>query len=286
MKRLDWRSLLLSRNTIGILLCVAVFLTGFTFYGDIGMYFNLAGLLIVLGGTLGATLISYSYETLAIVYKVLSMAYLTRIKKPEEIVEILVDLSVKSRFQGLLSLQEDEEETSLLFLREALGYLVDGYSSAQIRELLSSEMYFFKLRRHDCEQVLKAMADLFPAFGLAGSVVGLVGMLSGMGDTSVLLATVPVALTSTLYGVVLANFCMVPFAANIRARTEQELLLKKIIMEGVIAIASEMDPRVLEKKLKSFLTPSARRGRLVSLARIQARFKIPAERSATRQSAA
>lgn len=121
------------------------------------------------------------------------------------------------------------------------------------------------------------MAEICPAFGLVGSVVGLISLLAGVGDASVILATVPIALTSTLYGVVLANFFFLPFAANIRERTDRELLLQRIITDGVLAIESEVNPRVLEMKLKSFLTPSSRQGRLVSLKRIRERFKIEPE---------
>ena len=203
-----------NRNITGFIICVVLMLAGFVFHGNIGLYFNLSGLLIVLGGSLGATLLAYRLDRLAIVYKVLLSSYQTRPKMPEDIVEILVDLSVKSKYKGLLSLQQDEKEASMLFLRRALGLLVDGYNSEQMRDILNTEMYFFKMRREDSERVLRTMAEFFPAFGLVGSVVGLISMLAGMGDSSSLLTTVPVALTSTLYGVIFANFFIIPFAGQ------------------------------------------------------------------------
>lgn len=262
------------KNIIGLFICLALFIGGFLFHGNGGLYFNCAGLLIVFGGTFGATLISFQAKRLTIVRKVLITSYRTRVKEPEEIVEIMVDLSVKRKMRGVLSLQEDEEETSILFLRRALGFLVDSFRSHQIRDFLTTEIYFFKLRREETERVLRTMAEVAPAFGLVGSVVGLIGMLAGVADTEVILATLPIALTSTLYGIILSNFFLVPFAENIRERTQQELFLQKIIMEGVIAIESEMKPRVLERKLKSFLTPSSRKSRLVSLSKIQEKFNI------------
>jgi chemotaxis protein MotA len=262
---------------IGLIICVLLVLSGFAVNGNVGLYFNLAALLIVLGGTFGAAFLSFRMERLSIVYKVLRASYRTRMKTPEEIVEILVDLSVKSKLKGVLSLQEDEEETSIMFLRRALGFLVDGYTEGQIKDILNTEMYFFKLRREESERVLRTIAEICPSFGLVGSMVGLIGMLSGIGDTSVILSTIPVALTSTLYGVVFANFFFIPFAAQIRERTDHELLLQKIILEGVMAIESELNPRVLEMKLKSFLTPASREGRIISLKRIQERFKIQPE---------
>ena len=262
------------KSFFGLILCVGIFVLGFSLNGNVGLYFNLAGLMIVVGGTAGAILLGFPMERLIIVYRVLVTSFKTSVKSPEDIVEILVDLSVKSRYKGILSLEEDGGSTSVLFLRRALGFLVDGLPAAHIRDSLNTEMYFFKLRREESERVLRTIANLLPSFGLIGSVVGLIGMLAGVGDTATILSTVPIALTSTLYGVVFANFFFMPFATLVRERTEQQLLLKKIIMEGVLAIEQEVDPRFLERRLKSFLTPSSRKVKLISLERIQKRFKI------------
>ncbi|HIP40075.1 MAG TPA: flagellar motor protein MotA, partial [Desulfocapsa sulfexigens] len=113
-------------------------------------------------------------------------------------------------------------------------------------------------------------------FGITGSVVGLISMLGGIGDTSIILQAVPVALTSTLYGIVGANFFFLPFAAFLRERTNQELLLQKIILEGVIAIDSELNPIILKTKLESFVTPSDRQETLVSYQKLKERFNISA----------
>nr|MBF0223331.1 MotA/TolQ/ExbB proton channel family protein [Desulfobulbaceae bacterium] len=262
------------KNTIGLALCLLLFILGFVIHGNIGLFFNIAGMLIVTGGTFGAALVSYRFERLAIVAKVVYFSYKNSPKTPEEIIDILVNLVVKSRYQGILSLQEEEDETTISFLRNALGMLVDGHSPQMIKEVLSTEMFFFRTRRHETEMILRGIADYAPSFGLVGSVVGLIGMLSGVGNTAVVLQMVPIALTSTLYGIILANFIFIPFAANLQERTYHELLLQKIILDGILAIESEMNPRLLEKKLKFFLTPSARKGKKVSLRKIQERFKI------------
>ncbi len=262
------------RNILACVLCLLVFLAGFLIKGNISLYFNIAALMIVVAGTFAATIISFSFDRLKIVYKVVRSSFSSQPKNEAEIVDILINLCIKSRMKGLLSLQEEENETSILFLRRALGCLVDRYEPEQIRDILNTEMYFFKLRREDSERVLRTIADFLPAFGIIGSVVGLISMLAGIGDTSVILATVPVALTSTLYGLILSNFLFIPFAANLRERTNHELLLQKIIMEGVIAIESELNPVILETKLQSFLTPSERDTKLVSYQKIRERFQL------------
>lgn len=263
------------------MLCGVIFVLGFVINGNLSLYFNISGLMIVFGGTLAASLLSFRFQQLKIVAKVIMAAYKKPVKKESDIINILIDLSIKSKIEGILSLQHEEQETTILFLRRALGCLVDGYKSEQIRDILNTEMYFFKLRREDTERVLRAIADFFPAFGIIGSVVGLITMLGGIGDTSVILRAVPIALTSTLYGLVLANFFFLPFAANLKERTNHELLLQKIIMEGVISIDSEMNTVVLKTKLESFLTPSARETELVSYEKIRRRFNIESKGDAS-----
>ncbi len=271
--------MLFNKNMIGLLFTILITLVGFIIAGNIGMYFNLPGFLIVIGGSLGCALISYRFERLSVVYQVILSSYKHRPKQPREIVEILIDLAVKTRFSGILSLQEDERETSVLFLRGALGLLVDGRQPSEVQDILNSEMYFFKLRRDDAERIIRTIANYFPPFGLIGSIVGLVSMMANVSDSSVVLAAVPIALTSTLYGLVFSNFFFLPFAANLSERTSQELLLQRMILEGVLAIQSEMNPRLLETKLKSFLTPSMRDGKMVSIDKIRQKFKIYDEKN-------
>lgn len=262
------------RNLIGLVLCGLLFFGGFLIKGNLDLYFNIASLMIVAGGSATAALLSFRFERLGIVLRVVRASYRSRLKSEAEIVDILINLAIKSRMEGILSLQKDENETSILFLRRGLGCLVDNYEPQQIRDILNTEMYFFKLRREDSERVLRTIADFCPAFGIVGSVAGLIPMLAGIDDTGIILKTVPLALTSILYGLIFANFFFIPFAANLRERTNQELLLQKIIMEGVLAIQGELNPTVLRTKLLSFLTPSDRKADLVPLTRIQERFHI------------
>ncbi|MDP3478228.1 MAG: MotA/TolQ/ExbB proton channel family protein [Desulfoprunum sp.] len=269
-----------NKTRIGFILGLALFVIGFIINGNLSLYFNTSGILIVAGGVVAASLLSFKFEQLRIVMKVISSAYKKPIIKETEIINILIDLSIRSRIDGILSLQQKENETTILFLRRALACLVDGYRIEQIRDILNTEMYFFKLRREDSERVLRTIADFCPAFGLIGSVVGLIAMLGGVGDTSIILKSIPIALTSTLYGLLLSNFFFLPFAATIKERTNHELLLQKIIMEGVIAIDSEINPVILKVKLESFLTPSEREPEFISYSKLKERFKIESEAEA------
>lgn len=266
---------MIKKNLAGLILCIGLFFLGFLLNGNLNFYFNISGLLIVLGGTIAASLLSFRWEQLQVAAKVIQSSYKYQPKTEKDIIETLLRLSSKSRMDGILSLQHEENEASTLFLRRALGCLIDGYRAEQIREILNTEMHFFKLRRADIERVIRNIADYFPTFGIIGSVVGLIAMLKGIGDTSTILSAVPVALTSTLYGLIFSNFFLLPFAANISERTNHELLLQKIITEGILAIDSEVNPVILKTKLDSFLTPSERIENYISYENINKKQESP-----------
>jgi len=260
------------QNLIGAVLATVVFLFSFFLNGNVCLYINLSGLMVVLSGIAAATFLSFGWGQLVNAGRVLLSSYRQRPMRETEIISLLIDLSIQSRVDGILALQRQEQETTVLFLRRALGCLVDGFKAEQMRDILNAEMYFFRLRREELERIFRAIANFAPAFGLIGSVIGLVAMLAGIGQTDVILRSVSIALTATLYGLIIANFFFLPFAARLRERTNQELLLQKIIMEGVIAIESEMNPIILKTRLESFLTPSARNDEIMSYQKIKEKF--------------
>lgn len=237
------------------------------------LMFNLTGLLVVVAGTLGAAFMSYPMMELSTAVKVVVNSYRTPPPTKKEIVDALLDLSLKSRVDGLLALEEEEERVSVLFLRRALTMLVDGFRIEELRDALYTEIYFFQQRRSQHERVFRHLAMLAPAFGVAGSVIGLIGMLAGIGNTGVILQTIPIALTSTLYGIVLAYFLLIPLAENIRAKTQEELLVLKLITEGVTLIAQEYNTVRLQTRLESFLAPQVRNTHHKSFMEIHNRYE-------------
>lgn len=234
--------------------------------------FNLVGLVVVVAGTLGATFISYPKNVIKAAVRVAVNSYGTVIPSGEEIVDALLDLSIQSRIEGLIALEKEGERTSVIFLQRALSMLVDGFKQEELRDALYTEVRFFQQRRARHERLFRHMALLAPAFGVAGGVIGLVGMLAGVGDTGIILQTIPVALTSTLYGIVLAYLLFIPVAENINAKTQEELLILKLITEGVSLIAQEYNTVRLQTRLQSFVTPHARNAQNKSFKEIRNRY--------------
>lgn len=262
-----------NHSIIGIVLCTLLLLGSMLIGDGRTLMFNLEGLVVVIAGTLGATFISYPFNALRVTLKVAVNSYKSRVPTAKEIVDSLLHLSILSKIDGLLALEEGEERASVLFLRRALSMLVDGFSVDELRDALYTEIHFFQQRRALQERVFRHMAILAPAFGVAGGVIGLVGMLAGIGDTGIILRTIPVALTSTLYGIILAYFVCIPIAENIHARTQEELLIHKLIAEGVTLIGQEYNTMRLQTRLQSFITPHERDIQNMSMKEIRERYE-------------
>ncbi len=265
---------MIRHNILGGLICSAIFV-GCFFYGEGGrvLYFNVISFLVVASGTIGAAFFSFPYERLKNAFKVAVNTYRKdALDSPDQIVHILLDLSVRSRADGILTLEKLEHTHQILFLKNALGLLVDGYREDEIREILHNEMYYFKNRRQLSERVFRTAAQMAPGFGVAGSIIGLIGMLYGVSEPGVILKTIPVALTSTLYGTVLSYYILVPLAESIHARTQKELFMQSIMTDGIIEIGKEQNLFKLEKRLSSFLTPASRGDKEQSLRDLRKRY--------------
>ncbi len=260
---------MIKSNLIAVVLFASIFIGSFAIGENTGLFFNILGLVIVLSGLLGALFLSYPTKSIGIACGVAWNAYRIELPSHERVIETLMELSVRSRSKGMIALEDAEETTTISYLKRTLSLLMDNYRMEEMREILQTEMYYFKQRRIQHERLIRHAARLAPAFGVAGSVIGLIAMLSGIGDPDVIIKTIPVALTSTLYGIVLSNFLLIPMAENLHSKTQNELLIQKLITDGVIAIRYEQNPYRLVRKLESFLTPAARHETEYSFAEIR-----------------
>ncbi|OIQ51657.1 Chemotaxis protein PomA [Pseudodesulfovibrio hydrargyri] len=260
------------KNFIGIGLSLTIFAGSFMLTGAAGAYFNLAAFLVVISGLSAAMLISYPVGHVKNAFSVARNVYSNGRTTAEEIVNTLLDLSVKSKVDGVLSLERSANKATGSFLKSGLCLLVDNYKEDEIRECLSAEMAFFNLRRQQSERFFQTLARTAPAFGVAGSVIGLIGLLMGINDTAVILKNIPVAFISTLYGLILSHLVFSPIAENINYSTRAELLNQKLVMEGIVAISKEQNSYKLERKLASFLSPAEREGKTETLRRITRKY--------------
>jgi chemotaxis protein MotA len=260
---------------IAVCLCSGIFFASFFAGGNAVLFLNGIAFLIVACGTLGALFLCYPTADLYAALHVMRNVYRHPPPTSAEIISTMLEVAVFSRGNGgtnIAALESMSEQSTVSFLKRALGLLIDPVKDDELAEILRTEMFHFKQRRAQIERIFRQGAMFAPAFGVAGSVIGLINMLAGISDPGVILQSIPVALTSPLYGIVLANAVFFPLAEGIHAKTQKELLIQMLITDGVMIIRREPNPRRLVVRLESFLTPSARANENRSLREISARL--------------
>ena len=224
--------------------------------GSAAIFINIPGLLIVVGGTIATTFIKFKMGDVLNSIQVAMKAFLVKMDDPELIITEMVGFTRIAKKEGLIALEK--ETPSDEFSAKALRYLSDGYDEGLIEDMLNKDIRLTVQRHTIGQDVFKSMGDTAPAFGMIGTLIGLVQMLASMDDPSSIGPAMAVALLTTLYGAVLANFIFLPIADKLSLRSGQEKLNKAIIVEAAIGINRGVSPMVLEESLKIFLSPKER----------------------------
>ncbi|HIJ66286.1 MAG TPA: motility protein A [Candidatus Hydrogenedentes bacterium] len=226
--------------------------------GDPRVFVSGSSVVIVFGGTFAATLINYPLGDVLSVFGTVKNAFFHKVNPPETLIEKLVGFATVARREGILALETHASEAGDEFLEKSVQLAIDGTAPELIKDILTTELAFMEDRHSMGQSILTAMGTFAPAFGMIGTLIGLVKMLSTVDDPSGIGAGMAVALLTTLYGAVIANVLFLPAAGKLRVRTGMELLSKEIIIEGILSIQSGDNPRVVEQKLKAFISPAER----------------------------
>jgi chemotaxis protein MotA len=246
---------------IGIISAFALVLIAIMIGGSLTLFFNVPSILIVFGGTFGATMIHYPIRDILSVMKVAKNVFFTRVWSTEEVVDRFVEFANKSRREGILALESELANVDDPFMVKGLQLTVDGMAPESIKEILETEIEYLEERHRSGAEVLNTMATFFPAMGMIGTLIGLVQMLTTMEDPTTIGPAMAVALLTTFYGAVAANLICLPMAGKLRKRSQEEILVKEMIISGIVAVANGENPRIIEQKLHSFVPPKARASR-------------------------
>lgn len=238
---------------IGFFLVVYAIVAG----GDWRAFYDFKSILIVVGGTVGATIASYPWETLKKVTSVLRALRKHTLMEPREIIEQLVSYAEKARREGLLALEDDVNEMAEPFLQKGIQLIVDGTDPDLVRSILETELSFIEDRHGANAGVFDTMGALSPAFGMLGTLIGLIQMLRDLDDPSTIGSGMAIALVTTFYGSLMSNLIFVPLASKLRSNSRAEILLKEVMIEGILSIQAGENPRIVEEKLKAFLASSS-----------------------------
>ncbi len=224
--------------------------------GSAGIFINIPGLLIVMGGSFAAACIKFTLADVLNSIKVAMKAFSVKLEKPEEIIIKMVNFARMAKKEGLISL--DQEKPDDPFMAKALRYLSDGYDEQLLAEMLNKDINLTISRHTTGQNVFKGIGDSAPAFGMIGTLIGLVQMLASMDDPASIGPSMAVALLTTLYGALAANLVCLPIADKLALRSQQEQQAKFIIREAAVGINQALSPMVLEESLKIYLAPKVR----------------------------
>lgn len=228
--------------------------------GDMQSFLDPSSFAITCGGTFACLIASFPLPYLAKVPKRLGLAFFPKKHDPVKYIQEIVDYAQTARSKGLLALEESANQCQDPFMKQALMLIVDSNDPDKVRAMLDDSISFM-VDRHDSGRAFfdKGVA-LFPAFGMLGTLIGLINMLAGMTESADNLATgMGQALITTFYGSLFANVMFAPIAAALKNSHEQELLCMQIIEEGVLSIATGSNPRYIQEKLE-FMLPKSQKG--------------------------
>lgn len=242
---------------IGLIAALGIIMASIFLGGSAGTFFNVPSLLVVVGGTIGAVLMQFSVGQFFGAIKIALKAFFNKSQAPEQLIETTIEMANSARKGGLLALEE--KDTGNPFFQMGIQMMVDGHEPDVVRQMMTSEMTL-TVERHDLGQkIFKAIAEVAPAMGMIGTLIGLVQMLSNMDDPKSIGPSMAVALLTTLYGAMIANVFAGPIAEKLGLRSNEERLVKSMIIDGVSGIQEGRNPRVIESMLMTYLPGSKRR---------------------------
>lgn len=245
-------------TVIGLVLAFGLVVSAILTGGSLLVFISVPSALIVIGGTVGATLVNYPMSYVIGVVGVIKNTFFSSIESPSVIIEKFKDYANRARREGILSLEPLIKEIDDDYMRKGLQLTVDGLEPQVIQEILETEISYLEERHEVGAGVVAVMGTMAPAMGMIGTVIGLVQMLQTMSDPSTIGPAMAVALLTTLYGAILANLVFNPMTGKLKARSKEEVLIREMILEGILAISKGENPRIIEEKLNSFLPPKDR----------------------------
>lgn len=243
---------------IGLISGVVFIIVSISISGKLGYFMDPASAMITIGGTFAATLISYPLNKFLNSVKTAKYIFQNKDLNPKQVIQKVIELANIARKEGLLALEEAAQSMDDKFLQKGILLIVDGTDPELVRNILETELAFIEGRHKESQGFWDTVGSLGPAWGMIGTLIGLINMLQQMDDPSTIGQSMGIALITTLYGSFLANFLAIPISNKLKIRSGEEILLKEVMIEGLLSIQAGENPRIIEEKLKAFLSPTLR----------------------------
>jgi chemotaxis protein MotA len=221
---------------------------------DLKAYFDPASIFIVFGGVIASTVVSYPMSTLKNLIKVMSLTFKKQDVDLTRDIDMMIDVANVARREGILALEETVNEMQDPFFKKGIMLIIDGSEQELVRGIMETELSFIRDRHSSSQAVLLQMSSFSPAYGMIGTLVGLINMLGSLTEMETLGPNMAIALVTTFYGVILANLLFTPFAKKLKSVGDDEILRKELLLEGMLSIQDGENPRLIREKLNSFIS--------------------------------
>ncbi|MBN1973739.1 MAG: MotA/TolQ/ExbB proton channel family protein [Sedimentisphaerales bacterium] len=243
---------------IGVILGFLVVIGSCVAGGMWQAFIHIPSLALTIGGMLCATLIHFSLPQFLGIFSIIKKTIVTKIPPPTDIIQKMVNFATINRRDGALALEQEIPKLNDLFFVKGMQMLVDGQDAETIRDLLTLEIEYLRDRHSTGKKILEFMGAAAPAFGMIGTLIGLVQMLKNMESPDQIGAGMAVALLTTFYGAFAANLIFIPLAGKLGIYSKAETTAKEMIVEGVCAISQGDSPTVIREKMQVFVSQSRR----------------------------
>lgn len=226
--------------------------------GTPAAFLDLASLCIVLGGTVASTMVRFKPYQVAQVFRLVGVAVAREGPSVRSLVDLIVELAVAARRRGLLALDEELDRIDDDYLLKGLRMVIDGTDPETVQQVLDTELAYLEERHRIGRELFEHMGAMAPAFGMVGTLIGLIIMLESLNDPSRIGPALAVALITTLYGSLLAHLIFIPISGRLRLKSDEEILIREMMTAGILAIQRGENPQIVREKLESYLAPKAR----------------------------
>jgi len=243
---------------VGVLLGFVVIIVAIAVGAGKEFFFNLPSLAITIGGMLCATMIHFSLPQFLGIFSIIKKTIVTKIPSSSELIQKMVNYAAINRRDGALALEQEIHKIDDLFFVRGLQMLVDGQEPENIRELMTLETQYLQERHSTGKKILEFMGAAAPAFGMIGTLIGLVQMLSNLSDPSSIGSGMATALITTFYGAFAANLIFIPLAGKLGIYSKAEVTSMEMITEGICSIAQGENPTAVREKMQAFISHSRR----------------------------
>lgn len=243
---------------LGVVMVVFGIVSGDGGFSLLGNFVDLASVLITIGGSLSGVLAARKLPDFLNGFKSIKLAMQNKSNDVGEVITTIINLSNIARKEGLLALEEAANGIEDPFLKKGVMLVVDGTDPELVRGILETDLSCIEQRHKQVIEFWEKWAELGPAWGMIGTLIGLVNMLKKLDDPSSIGPNMAVALLTTLYGSLIANWLCNPIASKLKVNNDNEIMIKEVTVEGLLSIQAGENPRVIEEKLKSFLSPKMR----------------------------